>query len=100
MLGLAWLLFGRTGRRFRALGIVFVATFVVLAVQNSKPYYLGPAFPVLLAAGALVVESLSQAPPWRRVRPALLVLLAAAGARPAPFALPALPLVAFIPFQP
>ena len=72
ILGLAWLLVGRTGRRFRALGIVFVATFVVLAVQNSKPYYLGPAFPVLLAAGALVVEGLSEAPRWRWVRPALL----------------------------
>ena len=68
MLGLAWLLFGRTGRRFRALGIVFVATFVVLGVQNSKPYYLGPAFPVLLAAGALVVEDLSGGPRRRWVR--------------------------------
>jgi len=99
MLGLAWLLFMRTGRRFRALGIVFVATFVVLAVQNSKPYYLGPAFPVLLAAGALVVEGLSEAPRWRWVRPALLVLLAAAGALTAPFAIPVLPVETFIRYQ-
>jgi hypothetical protein len=99
MLGLAWLLLGRTGRRFRALGIVFVATFVVLAVQNSKPYYLGPAFPVLLAAGALVVEGLSAVPRWRWVRPALLVLLVACGALTAPFAIPVLPVETFIRYQ-
>src|SRR5216683_3128010 len=99
MLGLAWLLFGRTGRRLRALGIVFVATFVVLAVQNSKPYYLGPAFPVLLAAGALVVEGLSEAPRRRWVRPALLVLLVAGVALTAPFAIPVLPVETFIRYQ-
>jgi hypothetical protein len=99
MLGLAWLLFGRTGRRFRALGIVFVATFVVLAVQNSKPYYLGPAFPVLLAAGALVVEGLSEGPRRRWVRPTLLVLLVASGALTAPLAIPVLPVETFIRYQ-
>src|SRR5713101_2442272 len=99
ILGLAWLLVGRTGRRFRALGIVFVATFVILAVQNSKPYYLGPAFPVLLAAGALVVEGLSEAPRRRWVRPALLVLLVAGGALTAPFAIPVLPVETFIRYQ-
>jgi hypothetical protein len=99
ILGLAWLLVGRTGRRFRALGIVFVATFVVLAAQNSKPYYLGPAFPVLLAAGALVVEGLSEARRRRWVRPALLVLLATGGALTAPLAIPVLPVETFIRYQ-
>ena len=51
LMGLGWLLFGPRGRRFRALAIVFIVTFVVLAVQHSKPYYLSPAFPMLLAAG-------------------------------------------------
>src|SRR5262245_10270567 len=43
LLGCVWLLFGPAGRRFRALAIVFVTTFVVLAVQHRKPYYLGAA---------------------------------------------------------
>jgi hypothetical protein len=99
VLGLVWLLFGRTGRRYRALGIVFVVTFVVLAVQNSKPYYLGPAFPVLLAAGALVVEGLSEGPRRGWMRPALLVLLVTGGALTAPFAIPVLPVETFIRYQ-
>jgi 4-amino-4-deoxy-L-arabinose transferase-like glycosyltransferase len=99
LLGLAWLLFGPTGRRFRALGIVFVATFAVLAVQHSKPYYLGPAFPMLLAAGAVVVEGVTEARPWRWVRPALLFLLATGGAVTAPLAIPVLPVETLIAYQ-
>lgn len=99
LMGLVWLLLGSRGRRFRALGIVFVATFAVLAVQHSKPYYLGPAFPMLLAAGALVVEGFTGARPWRWVRPALLVVLATAGALTAPLAIPVLPVETLIAYQ-
>ena len=99
LMGLVWLLFGAAARRFRALGIVFLVTFAVLAVQHSKPYYLGPAFPMLLAAGALVVEGLTEASPWRRVRPTLLGVLVAAGALTAPFAVPVLPAKTVIAYQ-
>lgn len=99
LMGLVWLLFGSPGRRFRALGIVFVSTFAVLAIQHSKPYYLGPAFPMLLAAGALVVEGVTEARPWRWVRPALLVVLAMGGAVSAPLAIPVLPVETLIAYQ-
>lgn len=99
LLWLTWLLFASAGRRFRVLGIVFVATFLVLAVQHSKPYYLGPAFPMLLAAGALVVEAVSEAHRWRWVRPAVLVLLVTGGALIAPLAIPVLPVETLIAYQ-
>ena len=99
LMGLGWLLFGSTGRRFRALAIVFIVTFVVLAAQHSKPYYLSPAFPMLLAAGALVVEGFSERRSWRWVRPAWLVVLALGGAMTAPFAVPVLPVEALIAYQ-
>jgi hypothetical protein len=99
LVGLVWLLFGSTGRRFRALGIVFAATFAVLAVQHSKPYYLGPAFPMLLAAGAFVVEGFTEARSRRWVRPALLVVLATGGALTAPLAIPVLPVETVIAYQ-
>ena len=99
LIGLGWLLFGSRGRRFRALAIVFIVTFVVLAAQHSKPYYLSPAFPMLLAAGALVVEGFTEKRNWRWVRPALLVVLALGGAMTAPLAVPVLPVETLIAYQ-
>ena len=99
LIGLGWLMFGSRGRRFRALAIVFIVTFVVLAAQHSKPYYLSPAFPMLLAAGALVVEGFTQKRNWRWVRPALLVVLALGGAMTAPLAVPVLPVDTLIAYQ-
>ncbi len=93
--GLIWLLFARRGRPFRALGIVYVVAFAVMAAQHSKPYYLGAAYPPLLAAGAVVVESLS----WRWLRPIAVALLLAGGAALAPFGTPILPVETFIAYQ-
>ena len=57
--GLVWLLASRDGRRFRALGIVWAATFGILVVNgNAKPEYLSPAFAPLLAAGGVASERL------------------------------------------
>ncbi len=93
--GLAWLLFARRGRPYQALGIVYLVSFAILALQHSKPYYLGPAYPPLLAAGAIVVEGL----PWRWVRPAAVTVLLLGGAALAPFAIPVLPVETFIAYQ-
>jgi hypothetical protein len=93
--GLAWLLFSRRGRPYRALGIVWVVAFAVMAVQHSKPYYLGPAYPPLLAAGAVVLEGAR----WRRARPAVAAVLLATGAALAPLAIPVLPVETFIAYQ-
>jgi hypothetical protein len=93
--GLGWLLFAPRARPYRSLGIIFVVAFVILAVQHSKPYYLGPAFPPLFAAGAVFVEGLS----WRWVRGAAVALVLASGAIAAPFAIPVLPIDTFIAYQ-
>jgi len=99
LLGCVWLLVGPTGRRFRALAIVFVTTFVVLAVQHSKPYYLGAAFPMLLAAGAIAMEIPTEARSRHWIRPAVLVVMVAGGALTAPLAIPVLPVETLIAYQ-
>jgi hypothetical protein len=53
--GLGWLAFG-AGSRFRALAVVFVASFLVF--MNGKAYYLAPAMLVPLAAGPVLIERL------------------------------------------
>ena len=55
-------------RTWRVLGWVYVAAFLVLISQNSKAYYLAPAYPPLFAAGAVAIES------WTRNRVARLAL--------------------------
>jgi hypothetical protein len=97
--GLGFLLFGREGRRFRVLGIVYLAALVAMAAQKSKPYYLGPAYPMLLAAGAVAIEGWTGARPWLRWRPALPAVLVAGGMLVAPLVVPLLPVEALIAYQ-
>lgn len=94
--GLVWLLVSARGRPFKTAAIFFLTAFAVMALQRSKPYYLGPAFPPLLAAGAVAIE------PWVRgrwVQGGLAALWIAAGAALAPFAVPVLPVERFLAYQ-
>ena len=86
LLGLGALLVGPL-RRFRALGIVYLVALAIMIAQHGKPYYLGPAYPPLLAAGAAMVERLVTA---RAARASLMTLLAAGGVALAPMAVPVL----------
>lgn len=95
--GLFWLLAAREGRRFRVLGIIYVVALVIMAVQKSKPYYLGPAYPMLLAAGGVAAERVTARLPL--LRPVALVVLALGGLLAAPFGMPLLPVETFIAYQ-
>jgi hypothetical protein len=55
--GLLFLLFNREGKRYRALGVIYAAAFVILlANPHSKAEYLGPAYTMLFAGGGVAVE--------------------------------------------
>ena len=55
--GLLFLLFDRQGRRYRILGIIYAAALAILVANpHSKAEYLGPAYPMLFAAGGVAVE--------------------------------------------
>jgi hypothetical protein len=55
--GLFFLLFSRNGRRYRALGIIYMtALLVLIANPHSKAEYLAPAYVMLFAAGGVAVE--------------------------------------------
>jgi hypothetical protein len=79
---------------------VYLTVLVVMAVQRSKPYYLGLSYSMLLAAGAVSLEGLlaaRRAVAWGR--PALLSALGVGGVLTAPFAVPVLPVGAFIAYS-
>jgi hypothetical protein len=97
--GLAWLLFGRDGRRYRALGAAFLVMWIGFTLLEGKDYYLAPAYPMLLASGAVALERLLALRSWgRRAGWASLALVAAGGMALAPLALPVLSPRGYIAF--
>jgi dolichyl-phosphate-mannose-protein mannosyltransferase len=56
VVGLVALFTGRQLSRYRALGWSCAGAFAALLVLQGKPYYLGPVYPTLFGAGAVVLE--------------------------------------------
>jgi len=54
--GLWFYLLAPSGRSYRLLGWLYVVSFLLLWVVQGRSYYLGPAYPMLLSAGAVVVD--------------------------------------------
>jgi hypothetical protein len=89
--GLVWLLIGRDGRRYRALGAAFLVMWIGFTLLEGKDYYLAPAYPMLIAAGAVAIERGLAGLSWGRwARVAVLSLVACGGIALAPLALPVL----------
>jgi hypothetical protein len=98
--GLLALLFLPALKPFRSLGFLYLTVlFILLLNGKSRPEYLSPAYPILLAAGAVVIERELRRVnrPW--IGPAGLAILLLGGGLTAPFALPILPVERFIAYQ-
>jgi hypothetical protein len=54
--GLWYYLGSRNGRRFRSLGWIYVAPFILFLVAQGRGYYLAPAYSVLYAGGSVWFE--------------------------------------------
>ncbi len=89
--GLAWLLAGREGRRYRVLGITYLAVIAEMLLFDGRPYYPAPAYPMLLAAGGVAAERWLAARGWRGAKTAYAAALALSGALLAPLFVPLLP---------
>jgi hypothetical protein len=57
MAGLYFYFFAEAGKRYRPLGWMFVLTFIVFLLAQGRDYYMAPAYPMLLAAGAIGLAS-------------------------------------------
>jgi hypothetical protein len=106
--GLVWYLFAKKGKSYRALGIIYVSVFALLVISgNARSSYLAPAYPMLFASGALVLERASERvskkvfgiPLMKYVRGAVVMLILAGGIAIAPLALPVLPVGAYIDYS-
>ena len=106
--GLFALLFSKRLRPYRALGWCYVVCFTVFFVLHGKNYYLAPVYPMLLAAGAVVIESAiegrepsdQERSRWHRgwLKPVIVMILLASGAHLAPIVVPVLSPEAFLAY--
>jgi len=88
--GLFWLFGSRDGRRYRAIGIIYLVMLTEFIVLHGKSYYLAPAYPMLFAAGGVAAERVFAARlTW--MKPVFLGAIIAMGALCAPLVLPILP---------
>lgn len=52
VIGLVYLFVSKDGRRYQSLAWAYFVTLAVIIVMKGKNYYIVPAYPMVLAAGA------------------------------------------------
>ena len=97
LLGLACLLAAPSLRRYRTLGLAYLAILGVFLAQQAKAYYLAPAYPMLVAAGTVALEGFTQRR-RRWLRPSVAVWLAIGGLVVVPLAMPLLPPATYVSY--
>jgi 4-amino-4-deoxy-L-arabinose transferase-like glycosyltransferase len=67
--GLFYFLVAPDGKRYRLIGWMFVVPFILFLIAKGRGYYMAPAYPMLLAAGAVLEERAvaSLAAGWARL---------------------------------
>jgi len=99
-LGGLWFFFFRSeGKPFRALGWAWLVTASLIFGLNPRVYYLFPAFPVLLAGGAVAWESWLDEPRGRWLKWTYVPLIITMGVVLAPMMVPVLPAEAYIRYS-
>ena len=98
--GILWLLFGRSARMLRFLGVTYVLYLPLMMILHAKDYYLAAIYPLYFAAGA-AARDLAFRRAWlrRRLTPAYVALNAAFIAVLLPIILPVLPPAQIIAYQ-
>ncbi len=86
--GLLAFFFSARWKPYRFLGWAYVACYAVLFALHGKSYYLAPVYPMLLAAGAVVVDFALDRPSTVWLKPVIAIVLLASGVRLAPVTVP------------
>jgi len=103
--GLLFYLFSRATKNYRVFGWAFLITFAFFLFSHGKDYYSAPAYPILLAAGAVFADHLlstsaERPSKWRAaLKPVCFAWLAAGVSLILPLVLPVLPLEAFMRYK-
>lgn len=90
VIGIAALAFAPSWRRYRLVGWSAISAFLTLLVLKGKSYYIGPIYPAMYGAGAVVLERLRSRPWGPAARWSTVALVAGYGALTLPLGLPIL----------
>lgn len=97
--GLVFFMVSRSVKPLRILPIVYLAVFLILAVNKYvKAVYLGPMFPLVFAMGAFAAERYILAIRWQWVRVLIPSLILLVGVLMAPFVMAVLPVEAYVSY--
>ncbi len=98
--GIYFLFFHKDGKTYKLTGYIFLVSFLILIMNwHSKVEYIAPAFPMLFAAGGVMLEKLAVRKSFAWIQytlPAIIVLI---GLMLIPLALPILPVETFINYS-
>jgi hypothetical protein len=97
--GLAWLLLSKQGKSFRCLGFAFFVVMAVVLILKGKTYYPLPVYPMVIAAGAVGLETLMWNPRYRRLAMAYVAMVVVTGALMLPYGVPVLPVESLLAYQ-
>src|SRR5579862_1779024 len=62
--GLYFFLFSRGGQSFRFFGLTYLVLWIAFVAMRGKVYYIGPMYPLLIGAGAVLLEGVSRKRIW------------------------------------
>jgi hypothetical protein len=97
-IGLLYFFLDKQGKQYRLFAWMYLVIFLLLMLsRTSRPGYLAPFYPILIAGGAIVFETFTTAIKWRRwLRPIYLTFIIAVGIIVTPLTLPVLPVETYI----
>jgi Dolichyl-phosphate-mannose-protein mannosyltransferase len=93
------LLFSHRLKNYRMLGWCYLVGFIAFVVLKGKNYYLAAIYPMLFAAGAVIIEIGIERTRQSWLKPAMIVLLIAGGAWLAPVVVPIFSVAHFISYM-
>jgi Dolichyl-phosphate-mannose-protein mannosyltransferase len=86
--GVLALLFSEPLKPYRVLGWSYLVSYGVFYILHGKSYYLAPIYPMLLAAGSVMVDLAFSRPRLTWLKPTIAVILLASGIHFAPVVIP------------
>lgn len=76
--GISFFFINREGKRYRAVGIIWLITFLILIINwHSKGEYISAAYQILFAGGAITIEKLNNKKQWVRYVASVPVIISA-----------------------
>lgn len=88
--GLWFFFFTKAGKPYRLFGWMYVAIYILFTVQQAKAYYFAPAYPIMFAGGAVMIETWINKLNWNWSKPIIAIVVLASALIYCPVGLPIL----------